>query len=42
MNEAIAIIVVAIVFMVVGYPIVKTLDKWRKEMDEGGENDVLE
>ena len=38
MNEVIQILLAAILFGSIGYPLVILFDKWKKEMDKDGEN----
>lgn len=42
MNEIISIVLSALIVMAIGCPIATVLDKWKKKMDEDGDDDVLE
>lgn len=37
MNDYIAIAISAVIVMAIGCPIATVLDKWKKKMDEGGD-----
>lgn len=42
MNEYIALAIAVIIVMGIGIPLVTLFDKWKKKMDEDGDDDVLE